>query len=225
MALKKEELSELVASLILEVGKLNFSSLKIGVLNHKGGVGKSVITMQIALTFGLEIVDIDSYGTLETRLENVSSFEEKEDLYLPESGYVIDFGGYAHELEDDIIAELDVIVVPYYPDDLNVTTTYNMLEGFEDNNTPIIFVANRIKHGKDEKLSRSAYNIFVELMNIRTEYVEIFVSDAIPTAVRTDSSVVKKAMNGDGLEPSNNISIALQYLELFKTINKITGEK
>jgi len=224
MALRKKEISALVSTLTLGMDKIDLSKSKIGVIGHKGGVGKSTLAMQIALACGLKIVDLDAYGTLGSRLDNVLSFGEDEEIYLPKNGYVVDFGGYAHQLEDDIIAELDLLIVPFYPDELIVETTYNMLNGFEENDTPILFVANRIKT-KDEKLAQSAVELFDSLAESQTtSFATIYASDAIVSATRGDYSVVAKALTGKGLEQSNNITVAMQFLELFKQI-QILGEK
>ena len=200
------------------------TKLKIGVLNDKGGVGKSAIVQQIALANDLLIIELDPYGNLSTRLEGVTAFEQGEKVVLPKKGgFVVDFGGFAHEQEDAIIASLDVLCVPFTATAEAVETTYNMIARIKHIDIPILFIANRVVK-KDEKASISAFKLFSKLLEDGANLGYIMESRTIQSAVNNAFNIIEVAKE-KGIKGQPFKNMAGQLEQLFKTIkNTKNGE-
>ena len=200
------------------------SKLKIGFMNDKGGVGKSALTQQIAMANNLPIIELDPYGNLSSRFDFVTAYEQGEKVVLPkEGGYVVDFGGFAHEDEDKIIEQLDVLCVPFTPTAEAVETTYNMINRIKNTTTPILCIANRVTK-KDEEAVISAFSLFSSLLEDGANLGYITESRTIQTAVNNDYNIVDTAKQG-GLKGQPYKKMAGQLANLFETIkNTENGE-
>ena len=198
--------------------------LKIGFMNDKGGVGKSALTQQVALALGLKIIELDPYGNLSSRLENVTAYEQGQKVLLPKNeSFVVDFGGFAHEQEDEIIAELDVLCVPFTATAEAVETTYNMISRIQETETPILFIANRVTK-KDEKAIISAFELFSSLLEEGANLGYIMESRTIQTAVNNSYNIIGKSQE-KGIKGQPYKNMASQLRKLSETItNTIEGE-
>ena len=201
---------------------MKIKDLKIGVLNDKGGVGKSAIVMQIALANNLKVIELDTYGNIAKRVPNTVSFEEGERVKLPRTGgYVVDFGGFAHTQEDYILSKLDVLVIPFLATAESVETTYNMIDRFEID-IPILFVANRISK-KDEKAVLSAFGLFNRVID-GANLSALTESRAIQSAINNGFDIVS-ASGQKGLKGQPYRKMAEQLKKLFEKIeNTVEGE-
>jgi len=198
--------------------------LKIGFMNDKGGVGKSALTQQVALALGLKIIELDPYGNLSSRLENVTAYEQGQKVLLPKNeSFVVDFGGFAHEQEDEIIAELDVLCVPFTATAEAVETTYNMISRIQETETPILFIANRVTK-KDENIIISAFELFSSLLEEGANLGYIMESRTIQTAVNNSYNIIGKSQE-KGIKGQPYKNMASQLRKLSETItNTIEGE-
>jgi len=187
-------------------------------MNDKGGVGKSAITQQIAMANKLQIIELDPYGNLSSRFD-VTAYEQGEKVKLPKNeNYVVDFGGFAHEQEDEIIEELDVICVPFTATAEAVETTYNMIDRIKDTKTPILFIANRVTK-KDENAIISAFKLFSSLLEDGANLGYIMESRTIQTAVNNSYDIIEKSKEaGIAGQPYKNMAGQLE--QLFDTIKK-----
>lgn len=203
---------------------MSLKDFKIGVMNDKGGVGKSALVQQIAMANDLQIVELDPYGNLSTRLNGVIVFEHGQKVNLPKSGgFIVDFGGFAHEQEDHIIKNLDIIIIPFTATAEAVETTYNMVGRISKTTTPVLFVANRVSK-KDEKSIMSAFKLISPLLEEGANLGYIMESRTIQTAVNEQFSVIEKAKQG-GLKGQPYRSMASQLQKLFEVIkNTEEGE-
>ena len=203
---------------------MSLGTLKIGVMNDKGGVGKTAITQQLAQGFGLQAVDLDPYGNLSTRIPNTLEIEQGEDLNQLPSAFIADFGGFAHEDEDSVLDMLDIIVIPYIPTAESVETTYMMVQRISATITPILFVANRVVKNKDEEAIKKSFVLFSSLLEYGANLATIQDSRAITTAINGSFSVIKKSKER-GLVGHQFKKIANSFINLEKKILKtIEGE-
>lgn len=198
--------------------------MKIGFMNDKGGVGKSALAQQTAMANKLSIVELDPYGNLSSRLENVMAFEQGEKVVLPKKdAYVVDFGGFAHEDEDYIIEQLDVLCIPFTATAEAVETTYNMVSRIANTETPILFIANRVSK-KDEKAIISAFGLFNTLLEDGANLSYIMESRTIQSSVNNSSNIIETAKQ-KGIKGQPYKNMARQLEKLFETItNTKNGE-
>ena len=172
----------------------------------------------------MSIIELDPYGNLSSRLKNVTAYEQGQLVELPkEGGYVVDFGGFAHEQEDYLLAELDVFCIPFTPTEESVMTTYNMVKRLNEIETQILFIANRVTK-KDEKAVLSAFKLFSSLLEDGANLGYIMESRAIQTAVNNRYNIVEKSKE-KGIKGQPYKNMALQIQKLTETIRAtVKGE-
>lgn len=198
----------------------NFISkrFKIGVMNDKGGVGKTAITQQLSMALKIPIIELDPYGNLSSRLSFVTCFEQGQKVIIEDKACVVDFGGFAHDQEDEIIAELDILVVPFFPTAESVETTYNMIDRLKENDIPIVFIANRVTK-KDEKAVISAYSLFSEELEYGADLTYLTDSRTIQTAVNHSFNIIETA-NQKGIKGQPYKKMASQLSNVIYVINQ-----
>ena len=85
--------------------------MQIIIYNQKGGVGKSMLSTQIALNFDASIIELDPYGMLSQTLDDrVLRVELNEEVPKIEEGDVVyDFGGFDDIRLDEISKNANLI--------------------------------------------------------------------------------------------------------------------
>ncbi|NQZ59561.1 MAG: hypothetical protein HRT88_19090 [Lentisphaeraceae bacterium] len=122
--------------------------MKVVVYNFKGGVGKTAISLNLALETGWGVVANEQYSPIEDALPEGSfiKVEHNKDFpVIPEDMDVIyDLGGYPEKRVIPVLEECDVIFIPTYTDsspDIKVTKkTISELLPFNKN---IYIIANK----------------------------------------------------------------------------------
>jgi cellulose biosynthesis protein BcsQ len=162
--------------------------MKITVYNFKGGVGKTSISLNIALTCDFGIITNDVYSPLERVLRNEQFIKIEHDQSLPEIpdeyNIIFDLGGHIDKRAIEAIKQSDCVLVPVTNDFVNLQVTINAIGEIEKFNKNIVVIANRtIKNDFPEisqavrkfydypvlelKLSKAFSNIFQEKKSIK----------------------------------------------------------
>ena len=195
--------------------------MKIGIINDKGGVGKTAIAQQMSIDLGLSVIELDPYGNLSSRISNTDFYQLHDKIELIDN-CVVDFGGFAHPQEDTLLPSLDMVLIPYNPTVESVETTYNMLHRIKhivDGITPILFIANRVTI-KDKEAIESSFALFAKNLKHGASLVSIQDSKALVNAINGGYSVIEKSKS-KGLVGYQNKKIASSFEELYLTIDKI----
>jgi len=126
--------------------------MKITVYNFKGGVGKTCIALNIALTMDYAIVTNDILSPLDEILEDGQikklKLNEKVPTYPEDWDLIFDLGGYLDSRAKMLLKQSDCVVVPVVNEYIDVHTTVNFIQEIEQYNNKIVIVAN--KTGKND---------------------------------------------------------------------------
>jgi len=148
--------------------------MQIIIYNQKGGVGKSMLTTQIALHFDTTIFELDPYGVLSQTLEDDRVYKIALDEEVPEvsdGDVVYDFGGFDDSRLDKIAQSADLIIIPFNPTINSLGTTLKSYYRVSKLNLPILFVVNSYMKEKDaeeaiEYIQETIENSDIEFFSI-----------------------------------------------------------
>jgi len=162
--------------------------LIITIYNFKGGVGKTSIALNFALTAEYGIITNDVYSPLESVLSEKQYIKVEPDEDFPDIpkklNIIYDLGGHIDKRAIKIIKKSDYILIPTLSDFLSLKVTINAILEIEIYNNKIIIIGNgthksEIKHIKkvirdckfnyplfELKKSKAFINIFREQKSI-----------------------------------------------------------
>ena len=116
--------------------------MKICTFNLKGGVGKSVLAINLARSFKLDYVTNDE--SIITQLYANANYVDKPTLA---DDTIFDLGGFLSPHISKIISGVDIVIVPCVNDYLTIAKTIQSIKQIEHKN--ILVIANRLEEQKD----------------------------------------------------------------------------
>lgn len=130
--------------------------MKIVVWNLKGGQGKTVLSMAIAMLEGFYVVTNDVHSPIDEVLGEDRalrlSMRDKLPETPPEVNLIYDFGGYPDARIIEAAKIADCVVVPIiYDSPLEMQVTINALAEIEKYTDRIVIVINKAKPGDFER--------------------------------------------------------------------------
>ena len=137
--------------IIIEITQPNtLKNMKIIVWNLKGGQGKTVLSLAIAMLEGAYVITNDRHSPIDEVIGEDRGLRLKADDPLPsvpaEIDLIYDFGGFPDVRTIEAAKNADYIVVPIiYESPLEMQVTLNALREIEAYNKNIVVVVNKAK--------------------------------------------------------------------------------
>jgi MinD superfamily P-loop ATPase len=133
--------------------------MKIAVFNLKGGVGKTAISLNLALDLGWGVITNESYSPIEKALPEGSfvkvGFNEQFPAVPDEMDCIFDLGGFVDERSVDVLRECSVVFIPTYVDtDPDIEVTKASIQAIEQHCKNIFIIANKCKPSDAEALQK-----------------------------------------------------------------------
>ena len=163
--------------------------MKLIIWNLKGGQGKTVLSLAIAMLEGYYIVTNDVHSPIdevigEDRALRMGMRDPLPEV-PPELNLIYDFGGYPDARIIDAAQQADFVIVPIiYESPLEMQVTLNALGEIEKYNDKILIVLNKAKPGDFER----AKAVF-EQFDIHYPIFEVKQSTAFSRAIEHKKSL------------------------------------
>lgn len=130
--------------------------MKITIWNLKGGQGKTVLSLSLAMEYGFYVVTNDVHSPIDEVLGEDRAFRVGTGESFPDVpddlNLIYDLGGYADSRVIESLEKSDVIIVPIiYESPLEMQVTINAISEIEEINNNIIIVANKCQRGDFER--------------------------------------------------------------------------
>ena len=163
--------------------------MKIVVWNLKGGQGKTVLSMAIAMLEGYYVVTNDVHSPIDEVIGEDRalrlSMRDKLPETPPEVSLIYDFGGYPDARIIEAAKIADCVIVPIiYDSPLEMQVTINALAEIEKYTDRIVIVINKAKPGDYER----AQTVFAEF-DYQYPIFEIKKSTAFSRAIEHKKSL------------------------------------
>ena len=119
----------------------------ITVYNFKGGVGKTSIALNIALSLDMGIITNDIYSPIENILPEKQFIKLEKDMPIPDipegMNIIFDLGGYVDQRAIEAIKQSDKVLIPVTNDLINLQVTINAIDEIREFNENLLIIANR----------------------------------------------------------------------------------
>ena len=194
--------------------------MKIILWNQKGGVGKSIYSIQIALYFDATIIELDPYGVLTKTLDKdrVYKVDLKDDApTISEGDVVYDFGGFDDARLNKVSQDADLIIIPFNPTINALGTTLESYKRAKEQNIPILFIANA--YIKEQDVT-DAIEYIEEITGDEIEYFQVPHTRALQSAENEGTSIIDLATNSTGIKKHAYKKISNKMQELMNKIKE-----
>ncbi|MBA3013083.1 MAG: hypothetical protein KJ658_00490 [Proteobacteria bacterium] len=182
--------------------------MKTTVYNFKGGVGKTVLSLNLALTMEYSIVTNDIYSPIEKVLNEDRILKIHHDEILPafpdDYNIIFDLGGHIDKRAISAIKQSDFVLVPVIKGFINIQVSIDTITELLALNQHVIIIANQTTPGDMDDI-RAAMERFFDL-----PVFEIKQSKSLPNIFKEKKSVRAMVSEG-GLKKYHFNAVADQF--------------
>ncbi len=191
--------------------------MKISVYNFKGGVGKTLISVNLALTLDYSVVTNDVYSPLEKVLDESRYLKIGHDETFPvfpeDYNIIFDLGGHIEQRAVCALEQSDWVLVPVTNDFMNIQVTIDTLTEVLRINDNLVVLANKATSEDVGHICAAIGRFF------RLPIYPIKKSKCLPNIFRERKSVAAMVAEG-GLKKFHYRKVADQFDELIEYIRR-----
>jgi len=131
--------------------------MKITIWNLKGGQGKTVLSLALAMQYDFYVVTNDVHSPIDQILEDGKALRVGNNESLPdvpeELNLIYDFGGYPDHRVIEAAKKSKFVIIPIiYGSALEMQVTINAISEIEEYTNNIIIIANKCSKGDFERV-------------------------------------------------------------------------
>lgn len=191
---------------------------RLTIYNIKGGVGKTRIALNLAMTMGWGIVTNEQYSVIEEVLPKSKYIILEKTMdnleYPPHIPLIFDLGGKEDQRAIQAMEQSKHVIVPVLPERGDLQISLNFIQELKEINNNIIIVVNQTKPGDFQKVSRVIQMIYPELA-----IFELKASTAMSRIV-TEKKPITEIITENKLFKYHYKGIANQFEKIINHIQK-----
>ena len=190
--------------------------MAITVFSAKGGVGKTLTSLNLAYTKQWMIITNDTLSPLQTVMKKEHLLKLKPDQEIPtiksDAPIIFDMGGHLDPRVIKAIKQSTKVIIPFLVDEMTMKVTALTIKEVEQYSKNIILLANKIKTDNEFEMAKMAMSIICDYPVLRLKE-----SKALPKIFSSKESI-KQMISKGGLKKYHYQSVNDQFEDLIQEI-------